>query len=89
MGSFTRSSPRLPSWLSQRPTGCNYIPDPRNEGWFESGNGDGQEEGEDRDETAERAEAAERGWRSGEVREEITSIIGLPTTCQARCEDYP
>lgn len=62
---------------------------PETRGWFESGNVDGQEEAEDRDETAERAEAAEKGWTSGEVREEITSIIGLPTTCQAWCEDYP
>ena len=53
MGSFTTSSPRLPSWLSERPTGCNYIPGPRNEGmvrirqcwWSRGGGGQGWDGG--------------------------------------------
>ena len=53
--------------------------------WEERGYGDGQEEGEEK----KRGEAAERGWRSGEAREERTFITGLPAMCQARCEDYP
>ena len=67
-------SPNFLHCRHKRPTPCNNISDPRSEEWFELGNSDGHEEGEEGDEE-ERGEVVEGGGRRVEGRNTIYSRI--------------